>query len=72
VKHVAIISKSGIEDVDSDVAKKWRGITETYSLSERNGTTQLVIDINTHVDYETMFKDTWPIALEKLRKICEG
>ena len=70
-KHVAIISKDGSEDTESDVAKNWKGITETYVLNEVDGFTELSIEIQTHKDYVKMFNDCWPNALELLKDICE-
>jgi uncharacterized protein YndB with AHSA1/START domain len=70
-KHVAIIRKDGSEDTESDVAKNWMGITETYILNEENGITELSLEITTHEDYENMFNDGWPHALELLKGLCE-
>ena len=71
VKHVAVIGKDGREETESDVANNWMGITETYSLRENYGLTELSIEINTHEDYEKMFNDAWPNALELLKDMCE-
>ena len=70
-RHVAIINRDGSEDTDSDVAKKWAGITETYSLSEAKGVTDLSVEIRTHEDFEEMFNDGWPKALGLLKEMCE-
>ena len=70
-KHVAIINKDGIEDTDSEVAKKWQGITETYDLNELDDHTELSITIHTHPDFAAMFNSCWPNALALLKDICE-
>jgi uncharacterized protein YndB with AHSA1/START domain len=70
-KHVAIINQNGSEDAESDVAKNWIGITETYVLKEDDGATELSIDILSHKDFVKMFDDCWPHALELLRGLCE-
>jgi uncharacterized protein YndB with AHSA1/START domain len=69
--HVNIISKDGIEDTESESARKWIGCTETYELREVGGGTELRISVSTHEDYEKMFNDCWPKALELLKDICE-
>ena len=70
-KHVAIINQNGSEDTESDVAKNWMGITETYVLNEVNGATELLIEILSHKGLVSMFNDCWPNALELLRGLCE-
>lgn len=71
VKHVAIINKDCSEDTESDIAKNWLGITETYRLKETSGVCQLDIEIHTHEDYVGMFNDGWPNAIRLLKDICE-
>jgi hypothetical protein len=61
----------GIEDTESESARKWIGCTETYELREVGGGTELRIIVSTHEDYEKMFNDCWPKALELLKDICE-
>ena len=69
--HVSVISKDGVEDTQSEAAKKWIGATETYELSEVGDKTDLKVSVSTHEDYEKMFNDCWPNALELLKAICE-
>jgi hypothetical protein len=69
--HTAILNREGEEDRQSDIAKKWIGVTEAYSFSENDGITELTIDIETHEDFEQMFNEGWAKALPKLKAICE-
>jgi len=70
--HVAVINRDGTEDRDSDVAKGWVGTTESYTFTEKNGNTELKVEINTNPDWEKMFTDGWPGALAKLKEISES
>lgn len=70
--HIAVINSDGTEDRDSDVAKGWIGTTESYTFTEKNGNTELKVQINTYPDWEKMFKDGWPNALAKLKEITES
>jgi uncharacterized protein YndB with AHSA1/START domain len=70
-KHIAIINKNGSEDTESDGAKNWIGMTETYVLTEFNGATELSVDILSHEDYVKMFNDCWSDALNFLKGLCE-
>ena len=71
-KHVAVIDKDGNEDRDSETAKKWIGVRESYRFSEDNGVTELLVDINTHEEFVRMFDDSWPEALRLLKDLCEA
>lgn len=71
-KHIAVINRDGSEDRDSDMAKGWIGTTESYTLKERNGKTELTVDMNVKSGWEKMFSDGWPNALAKLKEICEN
>ena len=66
------MQSGGIEDRDSEVAKGWVGITEAYTFKEKNGKTELKVEINTNPQWESMFNDGWPAALDKLKEISEA
>ncbi len=69
--HVGILQKGGIEDTTSEVAKSWIGITENYALVNKNGGTELIIDIHADSQWSQMFNSGFPAALKKLKAICE-
>jgi uncharacterized protein YndB with AHSA1/START domain len=71
-KHIAVINADGTEDRESDAAKGWIGSTEAYTFTEKNGTTELKVEILTYPEWETMFSNGWPGALGKLKEICEN
>lgn len=71
-KHVAVINGDGTEDRDSDVAKGWVGTTESYTFTEKNGKTEVKVEINTSPEWESMFSDGWPDGLAKLKEITEA
>jgi hypothetical protein len=70
-KHIAVLNPDGSEDRESDVAKGWIGTTESYRFTEKDGVTKLAIEINTTAEWEKMFTDGWPKALQELKKLCE-
>ena len=69
--HNAVILKDGSEDANSDLAKGWVGTTESYYFTEKNGKTEVKVEINTSPAWESMFSDGWPAALAKLKEISE-
>ena len=70
-KHIGVINPDGSEDKTSEIAKGWIGTTESYTLTEKNGKTELRVDINTYPEWEKMFNDGWPSALKKLKELAE-
>lgn len=70
IKHIGMIM-NGIEDTTSDEVKKWGDAYENYSFSEENGITTVKVDLNAEDDWEDMFNETWPKALENLKAIAE-
>lgn len=70
-KHVAIVNPDGTLDTTSETAQTWIGTTERYSFLEKNHTTELKIEADTKPEWENMFTDGWPNALQKLKEMCE-
>lgn len=70
IEHYGFI-KDGIEDTTSDEVKKWAGSHENYTFTEKDGGTEVTVDIDVAEEYETMFADMWPKALENLRELSE-
>jgi uncharacterized protein YndB with AHSA1/START domain len=70
-KHIAVITQDGQEDTTSDSAKSWIGTTERYTFTEKDGVTTLTVDIETTPEWEKMFNDGWPKALQALKELCE-
>jgi hypothetical protein len=72
-KHMGIVS-NGVEDTESDEAKKWRG-TEDYMLKEEGGKTELMINLeagNMPADFVDYFNEAWPKALNIIKELAEG
>lgn len=71
--HTAILNVGGEPDTESDVAKGWVGTTESYTFIERNGVTELKVEIGLKTDeWAQMFDEGWPNALVALKRLAEG
>lgn len=70
-EHVAVLLKGGVEDRTSDMAKGWIGTKENYTFTEKNGSTEVYVEIHTNPAWEKMFNDGWPNALDKLKEMAE-
>lgn len=70
IKHLGII-KNGIEDTESPEAKAWSPAYENYSFTERDGLTELKVEMSVVPEEEQLMADIWPKALVKLKSLCE-
>jgi uncharacterized protein YndB with AHSA1/START domain len=66
IKHIGEI-KDGKEDLSGD----WGETLENYTLNERDGKTELLIDMNISDEWKDYFEKTWPKALDKVKEIAE-
>lgn len=64
--------KNGVEDTTSDAVKAWAGAEENYTLIEKDGHTELVVEMDMNDEMRNYFMDTWPKALENLKELSEA
>lgn len=70
IEHIGMV-QNGIEDTSSDDVKKWAGALENYTFKENNGTTEVLVDLDSNEEYKEMFEEMWQKALLKLKKLAE-
>lgn len=70
IEHLGMV-QNGKEDTSSDDVKKWAGALENYTFKENNGTTEVLVDMDSNDEYKEMFEEMWPKALKKLKKLSE-
>lgn len=61
----------GVEDTTSDRVKDWAGALENYTFIDKDGKTELIVDMNINEEFKEMFEGMWPKALQKLKALCE-
>jgi hypothetical protein len=61
----------GVEDTTSDRVKGWAGALENYTFKDKNGKTELLVDMDINAEYKEMFEGMWPKALQKLKELSE-
>jgi hypothetical protein len=71
IEHLGMVNE-GKEDMTSDEVKKWAGALENYTFKERDGKTEVLVDLDSHEDYSEMFNGMWPKALQKLKELAEN
>jgi hypothetical protein len=70
IKHLGYI-KDGVEDTESPEIKAWAPAFENYTFIDRQGATELKINVEILPEWEDYMQQTWPKALAKLKQICE-
>lgn len=71
IEHLGII-QNGKEDTSSEAIKGWAGALENYTFKDKDGKTEVLVDIDMEDEHVKMFEDIWPKALEKLKEIAEA
>ena len=61
----------GVEDTTSDRVKVSAGALENYTFNNKDGKTELVVDLDINEEFVEMFEGIWPKALQKLKSLCE-
>lgn len=71
IEHLGMIHK-GVEDTTSDEVKAWAGAKENYTLKEKDGGTEITVDMDSDENYSKMFSEMWPNALKKVKELSEA
>lgn len=70
IEHLGFF-KNGVEDTESEEVKKWIPAFENYTFTEKDGGTEVLVELDLADEYKDMFNEMWPKALEKLKEISE-
>lgn len=69
-KHVGMIKEGKEQPVDEET-KKWSGALESYTVKEKDGVTELSVDLDITDDHADYFKGAFPKGLEKVKELAE-
>jgi hypothetical protein len=70
IEHLGIV-KNGVEDTTSEEAKKWAPAFENYTFKEKDGATEVLVDMDIDEKEAEIFNKMWPDALQRLKAIAE-
>jgi uncharacterized protein YndB with AHSA1/START domain len=73
IKHLGEVIQ-GVEKIENSDSGVWANAYENYTLLEKDGFTDLQIELdaaNAPDEMFDMFNDMWPKALEKLKRLAE-
>lgn len=71
IEHVGIL-RGGVEDTTSEEATKWTPAFENYIFTEKDGVTELSIEMDSLEENADMFDQMWPLGLKKLKELAEA
>jgi hypothetical protein len=70
IEHLGIVH-DGVEDTESEEAKKWAPAYENYTFVEKNGGTELTMEMDIDSKEKEKFETMWTDALSRLKEIAE-
>ncbi|SMD46093.1 Uncharacterized conserved protein YndB, AHSA1/START domain [Aquiflexum balticum DSM 16537] len=72
IEHLGILGPKGEEITSGPEVEGWAGAFENYSFEADNGSTLLAVDLDSNQQFKSYFEETYPLALQKLKEICES
>ena len=70
IQHYGLL-QGDKEITEGPDVEKWANGYENYSFEESNGTTTVIVDLDTTEDFVDYMNEKYPPALDKLKEICE-
>lgn len=70
VEYLGLVNGS-TEDYDSEEARALKGSRETYRLSDKDGATQVAVEVDMAEEYYEMMSEAWDKALVKIKELAE-
>jgi hypothetical protein len=70
IRHYGLL-KADKEITEGHEVEKWACGFENYLFEEINGVSVLNVELDTPDDFENFMNETYPLALDRLKEICE-
>jgi hypothetical protein len=70
IEHLGMV-KNGVVDTTSEEVKKWTPAFENYTFTEKNGQTEVKVEMQSPAEHKDMFNGMWPKALKTLKELAE-
>ncbi len=70
IQHYGLVSANK-EITEGPEVEKWANGFENYTFEENKKTTNVIVDLDTTVDFLDYMNETYPKALDKLKELCE-
>lgn len=70
IEHLGIID-DGQVDTTSEMVKKWAPAYENYTFQNRDGSTEVLVEMDIDEEHAEFFQEVWPKALQLLKGMAE-
>lgn len=70
IRHYGLVV-ANVELTEGPEVDKWANGFENYTFTQNNGTTLVSVELDTTEDFVDYMNDTYPLALAKLKELCE-
>lgn len=71
IQHYGLL-KGDLEVTEGEDVEKWANGFENYTFEDNNGSTTVIVNLDTVEDFVDYMNEHYPMALEKLKEICEA
>lgn len=71
IQHYGLL-KGNTEITEGPEVDKWANGFENYKFEANDGTTTILVDLDTTEDFVAYMNESYPKALDKLKQICES
>jgi hypothetical protein len=70
IKHIGMLT-NGVEVTSGPEVEAWAGSMENYKYEEADGITTLTVELDTVENFVDYMNENYPLALAKLKELCE-
>ena len=70
IEHLGMV-KGDQEILSGPEVEDWAGILENYIFTETGNQTMLQVCMGMNEEFKGYFESTWPLALQRIKEICE-
>lgn len=70
IEHLGIV-QNGVEDTTSEAARKWAPAFENYTFNDKDGATEVVVNVDVEDEHVQMFSEMWLKGLQNLKELAE-
>ena len=70
IRHYGLV-QANVEITEGPEVEKWANGFENYTFEENNGSTKVIVDLDTTEDFVEYMQESYPKALDKLKEMCE-
>ena len=67
----ATVTRAFMLAATSEAARKWAPAFENYTFNDKNGATEVLVDMDVEDEHVQMFNEMWPKGLRKLKELAE-